>query len=443
MTALLLVINALIKTLTQSLGGLLLPFLAVVGILIVVQVALYLYRKDVYEKSEYYALTKYPYRTVLKDTGLYGEYLIYKNLRNLPGEKKFLFNSYVPKGGGGTTEIDVIMLHSSGIYVFESKNYSGAIYGTETHRTWTQVFRNGHKEKFYNPLMQNNTHIKWLQAFLPEIPEGAFFSVIAFSDRCRLQKINLKSNRHMVMHRRDIYEALRWSSERRILSEETIDRLYQKLYPLTQVSGEVKQAHIGAIIKQQASAPAPVNIPEVGSSPAVPVPAGVPVFTDVPAAIDVPVATVTDVPTATDAPGVSNTTDVVGTPDCPADTADSSGTLDFPDAAGDPVVPDVSAFPDVIDEPGTTADPGKSGRPGVPDASDTTEAPDTSDAPEPAADPPVAEAPNDDDFVGEYMICAQCGADMVLRTATRGERKGKKFWGCSNYPKCRNVINVD
>ncbi|WP_411358661.1 nuclease-related domain-containing protein [Pseudidiomarina salilacus] len=36
--------------------------------------------------------------------------------------------------------------------------------------------------------------------------------------------------------------------------------------------------------------------------------------------------------------------------------------------------------------------------------------------------------------------CGKCGADMKLRTATRGANKGQQFWGCSGYPKCRNVM---
>ncbi len=39
-------------------------------------------------------------------------------------------------------------------------------------------------------------------------------------------------------------------------------------------------------------------------------------------------------------------------------------------------------------------------------------------------------------------ICNKCGASMILRTAQKGENAGQKFWGCSNYPKCRNVVKV-
>ena len=81
-----------------------------------------------YEQSDYYLQTKTPYRRVQSDKGLHGEFLTFKCLESLLGYKKFLFNLYIPKEGGGTTELDVILLHESGIYVFESKNYSGWIF---------------------------------------------------------------------------------------------------------------------------------------------------------------------------------------------------------------------------------------------------------------------------------------------------------------------------
>ena len=43
----------------------------------------------------------------------------------------------------------------------------------------------------------------------------------------------------------------------------------------------------------------------------------------------------------------------------------------------------------------------------------------------------------------QQVICPVCGSPMVLRTAKRGERKGKQFYGCSNFPKCRGIVNVE
>ncbi len=47
-----------------------------------------------------------------------------------------------------------------------------------------------------------------------------------------------------------------------------------------------------------------------------------------------------------------------------------------------------------------------------------------------------------DDTDPDAPRCPVCGSTMVLRTAKRGARAGKKFWGCSEYPYCRGIINV-
>jgi predicted RNA-binding Zn-ribbon protein involved in translation (DUF1610 family) len=41
--------------------------------------------------------------------------------------------------------------------------------------------------------------------------------------------------------------------------------------------------------------------------------------------------------------------------------------------------------------------------------------------------------------VGRVPLCPKCGVPMVVRTATRGKRKGEQFYGCPNYPRCREV----
>ncbi|MBW6473590.1 MAG: topoisomerase DNA-binding C4 zinc finger domain-containing protein, partial [Anaerolineaceae bacterium] len=39
--------------------------------------------------------------------------------------------------------------------------------------------------------------------------------------------------------------------------------------------------------------------------------------------------------------------------------------------------------------------------------------------------------------------CTKCGAEMVMRSAKSGPNQGKRFWGCSNYPKCRNILPIE
>lgn len=39
-------------------------------------------------------------------------------------------------------------------------------------------------------------------------------------------------------------------------------------------------------------------------------------------------------------------------------------------------------------------------------------------------------------------LCCVCEVPMVLRTAKHGANKGNRFWGCKNFPKCRELISV-
>lgn len=41
----------------------------------------------------------------------------------------------------------------------------------------------------------------------------------------------------------------------------------------------------------------------------------------------------------------------------------------------------------------------------------------------------------------EKKLCPRCGASMWIKTANQGSHKGEQFWGCSNYPACRHIIN--
>lgn len=55
-----------------------------------------------------------------------------------------------------------------------------------------------------------------------------------------------------------------------------------------------------------------------------------------------------------------------------------------------------------------------------------------------AATTEAASAPGGEPEV-EANTCPSCGGEMVLRKAKRGKNAGQEFWGCSNYPSCRQV----
>ena len=162
----------------------------------------YLQESKKYRESSYYKFTKLPYWLLKKDLGKYGEYLTYKELTGFEKSgAKLLFNIYIPKENGETTEIDVLMIHPKGIFVFESKNYSGFIFGSENQKYWTQTLKTRkhvHKESFYNPIMQNNSHITHLNALINRnIPVT---SLIVFSNKGVLNNITVTSKNTKVIN---------------------------------------------------------------------------------------------------------------------------------------------------------------------------------------------------------------------------------------------------
>lgn len=208
----------------------------------------YCLSESAYKKTDYYKTTHKPFLTMRFDKGNFGEYLTYKYLRGYEADgARFLYNCYLPKDNGETTEIDVLMIHKSGIYVFESKNYSGWIFGSEHQKNWTQTLPSGrksHKEHFLNPIMQNKLHIKYLAK---QIGEGVpFHSIIVFSERCTLKKIDVETPNIFVIKRDDVNRTVSSINNRIgiLISQSRVDEIYAQLYPFTQVTDEVKEKHI-------------------------------------------------------------------------------------------------------------------------------------------------------------------------------------------------------
>lgn len=75
------------------------------------------------------------------------------------------FHNLIIQTENGTTQIDHILLSRHGIFVIETKNYNGWIYGGEKQKTWTQNLF-GKKSNFQNPLHQNYKHTKALSECL-------------------------------------------------------------------------------------------------------------------------------------------------------------------------------------------------------------------------------------------------------------------------------------
>ena len=190
--------------------------------------------------------------------GRRGEKLTERELKlvSLFGRKGLtLRNVYVPKENGETSEIDLVYITQKGIFVFESKNYSGWIFGDEKSQFWTAMLPNKEKNRFYNPIKQNKTHLKWLGNYVGNsIP---LFSIIVFSERCELKKIDVETPEIKVIKRDRTYATVRdiWDKTIDVLDTEQINQLYEKLKALTNVDKATKTAHNNSIEKRFSDKP--------------------------------------------------------------------------------------------------------------------------------------------------------------------------------------------
>ncbi|WP_323912167.1 nuclease-related domain-containing protein [Aeromonas caviae] len=82
----------------------------------------------------------------------------------------------------GTTQIDHVIVSRFGLFVIETKNMKGWIFGNPAHKSWTQqIYRRRHH--FQNPLHQNHLHVMTLKALLG-LADQQLHSVIYFIGDC-------------------------------------------------------------------------------------------------------------------------------------------------------------------------------------------------------------------------------------------------------------------
>lgn len=172
--------------------------------------------------------------------GYYGEYLLFCELyKVVPGKCKILMNLNIPTEGLKTTEIDLILIHETGLYVFEIKHYKGTIYGNDTDANWTQYFRTAKNNVFKNPVEQNKYHISALTKLLPETP---IHSCIVFTNYDCTLKVKNSNQDIDICHLNSITKILksRFKKSSRYLTISDIDNIFEKLSPFSQMSEQIK-----------------------------------------------------------------------------------------------------------------------------------------------------------------------------------------------------------
>lgn len=145
-----------------------------------------------------------------KQKGKRGELRIQKILSQLPENDYTTFNDVVLKTVHGTTQIDHVVVSRYGVFVIETKNYRGEIYGNDDRQEWKQIIKTDvtfrkklwktytyiTNNEFYNPVRQSLGHVAQVRRNLEHIPNVKIISVVVFSDQADLSGVN--SSHHVI-----------------------------------------------------------------------------------------------------------------------------------------------------------------------------------------------------------------------------------------------------
>lgn len=204
----------------------------------------------------------YRYFTMQRDnddkaeiSGRQGEHYIFKELKRTKEFNITYANVYIPIKGDNTSEIDLIMITEYGIFIIESKNYNGWIFGRDSDNKWTVMYNKNSKVKFYNPIMQNDSHVMAISNYL-ELPIDSFKSYVVFGGKSELKDITIsRSDVEVIKHyevRRSINRALK--NSKKIFTKEQVEQIAKMIEKHTDVSNEIKEKHIANAKKYKKSA---------------------------------------------------------------------------------------------------------------------------------------------------------------------------------------------
>ncbi len=110
-----------------------------------------------------------------------GEASVHKVIvNNFPPPQYHLLNNLTIPIQDGTTQIDHILISTKGVFVIETKDYSGWIFGDEKSKQWMQVIYRV-KSRFQNPIHQNYLHAKTIEQLLDFLPKEQIHPIVVFT----------------------------------------------------------------------------------------------------------------------------------------------------------------------------------------------------------------------------------------------------------------------
>lgn len=155
---------------------------------------------------------------------------------------------YITKNNGTYSQVDLVLATKVGLIVFEVKNYGGWIFGNGNQKKWTQVLAYGRqKYSFYNPVLQNKTHIENLKSTHSDLNDLPCFSVLVFYGNCEFRNVSFIPKDTFVTKSARVLEIVN-----KIIEENEIAYYKNKLEVVAVLKSAVENGNDEMVIKRHA-----------------------------------------------------------------------------------------------------------------------------------------------------------------------------------------------
>lgn len=178
------------------------------------------------------------------------EYKTFNTIKCIDGFKKILVDLLINLDDKKSSQIDLVALHKSGIYVIECKNTSCSISGNYSDEYWS--YSNNSR---YSPLYQNNSHIEALKNKLNIYDDFYFNSIVVFGNKSNFNINNDSYDKQFynpyIINQKDIKSTLYKISKEKedLLSDDELINIYQKLSAYSRPTPKDKLRHLEYVKK--------------------------------------------------------------------------------------------------------------------------------------------------------------------------------------------------
>jgi hypothetical protein len=171
-----------------------------------------------------FIILKYIFRSP-NHIGALGESRVARQLFDLDKDQYLVLNNVLLKYDNLISQIDHIVVSIYGIFVIETKNYNGWIFGNENSEYWTQVIYK-FKSNFRNPIKQNWSHVYILKKILNDNNNIKYHPIVVFSGNAELKNIQSSVT---VTYVELLYQIICDKSTVQYLRMDEVKRIYEKL----------------------------------------------------------------------------------------------------------------------------------------------------------------------------------------------------------------------